>query len=76
MISNEWLNRLEVEIDSKKQFQRERIKSLGSPVTKSSGVYISKNKRIYLRSGNHFEEQFGNNWSRDFLVHSDMRPIF
>ena len=60
VISNEWLNRLEVEIYSKKQSQRERIKSLGSPLTKSSGVYISKHKRIYLRSGNHFEEQFGN----------------
>ena len=67
VVSNDWLAKLLIQIQSKRKFQRQRLNDLGVPVKETSGVFISRDKRLYLRSGNKFEEFFGKNWSRDFF---------
>ena len=67
VICNDWLNGLVGEISSKRQFERQRIKDHGVPISNVSGVYILKNKRMYLNLGEHFEDRFGKDWTKDFF---------
>ena len=67
VICNDWLNSLEREITSKRQFEKQRIRENSIPILNTSGVYILKNKRMYLNLGENFEDRFGENWTKDFF---------